>query len=424
MSHKKRNYRKRDLVEDEGETSAPVKISDDPSGSLSRLSFADEEVLVVPKQTAKPKRPKETSSAATATTAATEQSIEPASIASQQDDPIVLLKCAKKKLSVRRLPDRGRGVCAEEDISAGQTLLEEDSYAAVVDDNNLSRRCSGCFGEAKKLSRCSACKVVHYCSSVCQKRDWVTSHQEECKAFVKVGRPVPTAIRVVSRILRRRQRDRESAREIPASLSIYSIFHTLYSEVENLENRMYRTNPTFELLIVLLISTEELHEYNSPPIASIQLQTFAQIAMVVRDCVTEAAMPSASETIDLWCRVSRFCHPFLRIEQSISVSHQITPYFSILDGEMVDVGVGVYPATAMINHSCWPNCVVVFEGARILVRSIRPIKRGEEITQSYIDIAEPVSRRRADLRQRYFFLCQCELCERTSKVLSDVALAG
>ncbi|RUP42399.1 hypothetical protein BC936DRAFT_138265 [Jimgerdemannia flammicorona] len=374
MSHKKRNYRKRDLVEDEGETSAPVKISDDPSGSLSRLSFADEEVLVVPKQTAKPKRPKETSSAATATTAATEQSIEPASIASQQDDPIVLLKCAKKKLSVRRLPDRGRGVCAEEDISAGQTLLEEDSYAAVVDDNNLSRRCSGCFGEAKKLSRCSACKVVHYCSSVCQKRDWVTSHQEECKAFVKVGRPVPTAIRV-------------------------------YSEVENLENRMYRTNPTFELLIVLLISTEELHEYNSPPIASIQLQTFAQIAMVVRDCVTEAAMPSASETIDLWCRFT-------------------TNSFSILDGEMVDVGVGVYPATAMINHSCWPNCVVVFEGARILVRSIRPIKRGEEITQSYIDIAEPVSRRRADLRQRYFFLCQCELCERTSKVLSDVALAG
>ncbi|RUS22013.1 hypothetical protein BC937DRAFT_90644 [Endogone sp. FLAS-F59071] len=31
-------------------------------------------------------------------------------------------------------------------------------------------------------------------------------------------------------------------------------------------------------------------------------------------------------------------------------------------------------------------------------------------------IAEPVDRRRTDLRQRYFFLCKCELCEEASKV--------
>lgn len=36
--------------------------------------------------------------------------------------------------------------------------------------------------------------------------------------------------------------------------------------------------------------------------------------------------------------------------------------FTISDGELKPLGVGLYPPAALINHSCDPNCVTIFEG--------------------------------------------------------------
>jgi len=43
------------------------------------------------------------------------------------------------------------------------------------------RRCQYCFKSDDKLSKCSSCNVVHYCSKECQKGDWKT-HKEYCKS--------------------------------------------------------------------------------------------------------------------------------------------------------------------------------------------------------------------------------------------------
>ena len=37
----------------------------------------------------------------------------------------------------------------------------------------------------KKLSKCSSCKIMHYCSVDCQKFDWKI-HKFECQKFFKV----------------------------------------------------------------------------------------------------------------------------------------------------------------------------------------------------------------------------------------------
>nr|XP_013799382.1 PREDICTED: histone-lysine N-methyltransferase SMYD3 isoform X2 [Apteryx mantelli mantelli] len=52
--------------------------------------------------------------------------------------------------------------------------------------------------------------------------------------------------------------------------------------------------------------------------------------------------------------------------------------FTISNGEMQDVGVGLYPSMSLLNHSCDPNCVIVFEGYQLLLRSIQEIQIGEE----------------------------------------------
>uniref|UniRef100_A0A8C5MVT2 SET and MYND domain containing 3 n=1 Tax=Leptobrachium leishanense TaxID=445787 RepID=A0A8C5MVT2_9ANUR len=55
--------------------------------------------------------------------------------------------------------------------------------------------------------------------------------------------------------------------------------------------------------------------------------------------------------------------------------------FTISDGEMQDVGVGLYPSMSLLNHSCDPNCVIVFEGKCLHLRTVKEIPKGEEVWQ-------------------------------------------
>ena len=53
--------------------------------------------------------------------------------------------------------------------------------------------------------------------------------------------------------------------------------------------------------------------------------------------------------------------------------------FSILDDELVTIGVGIYFDAALLNHSCTSNCIVVFENSKLLVKCIKDIKKDQEI---------------------------------------------
>ncbi|KAL6477231.1 hypothetical protein MHYP_G00130660 [Metynnis hypsauchen] len=86
--------------------------------------------------------------------------------------------------------------------------------------------------------------------------------------------------------------------------------------------------------------------------------------------------------------------------------------FSISNGELQDVGVGLYPSMSLLNHDCRPNCVVVFLGRRLQLRAVRHIQPNEELTISYTEVLAPRVERSAQLQQQYHFLCQCQRCSR------------
>ncbi|KAI9819575.1 MAG: hypothetical protein M1827_007025 [Pycnora praestabilis] len=88
------------------------------------------------------------------------------------------------------------------------------------------------------------------------------------------------------------------------------------------------------------------------------------------------------------------------------------------------VGIFVDPFAALINHSCDPNAVVVFDGPSFSVRSMRNIGKDEEITISYIDCTNPFTRRQSDLQDRYFFACSCDKCQRGSQTQEDTLLGS
>ncbi|EMP37488.1 SET and MYND domain-containing protein 3 [Chelonia mydas] len=75
-----------------------------------------------------------------------------------------------------------------------------------------------------------------------------------------------------------------------------------------------------------------------------------------------------------------------------------------------------HPSMSLLNHSCDPNCVIVFEGRQLLLRSIREIQIGEELTISYIESLMPSSERQKHLKRQYCFECNCLLCQTQEKL--------
>eukprot|EP00267_Zea_mays_P047234 XP_020399675.1 uncharacterized protein LOC103639092 isoform X2 [Zea mays] len=66
-------------------------------------------------------------------------------------------------------------------------------------------------------------------------------------------------------------------------------------------------------------------------------------------------------------------------------------------------------APSIINHSCVPNAVLIFDGRTAYVRALQPINKDEEVSISYIETAAVTKKRNNDLKQ-YFFTCTCPRC--------------
>jgi SET and MYND domain-containing protein len=83
---------------------------------------------------------------------------------------------------------------------------------------------------------------------------------------------------------------------------------------------------------------------------------------------------------------------------------------TICDSELRPMGTGLYPVISIINHSCFPNAVLLFEGRQAVVRAVEPIREGSELTVSYIEIAASTASRKKSLKEQYFFDCKCLRC--------------
>ncbi|XP_004516216.1 protein SET DOMAIN GROUP 41 isoform X3 [Cicer arietinum] len=147
----------------------------------------------------------------------------------------------------------------------------------------------------------------------------------------------------------------------------------------------------------------------------------------------------------------------------------LTNAVEVHDNEGCAVGIAVFePAFSWINHSCSPNACYRFSfssssllsqeskfliapftrnsqqpqidcgvsgsssefaqegwricGPRLIVRSIKRIKKGEEVTVAYTDLLQPKALRQSELWSKYRFLCCCKRCTSLPFTYVDHAL--
>ena len=97
----------------------------------------------------------------------------------------------------------------------------------------------------------------------------------------------------------------------------------------------------------------------------------------------------------------------------------LTNSLTLITPTLDPLGIIVDPMLGHFNHSCDPNAYIIMDGAEVNVRSLKPIKKDEEIFISYIDTTNPYYRRQHELKQRWFFICRCTKCQKGATLDED-----
>lgn len=258
---------------------------------------------------------------------------------------------------------KGNGLRALREIKPGEVIYSCEPFAFCVARDFLKTACQSCLTRGESLSRCSQCKTARYCNVQCQKQAW-PDHKRECKCLKHLQPRIPTdSVRLVARIIFKLLSQSESDQE------------ELYSIAEHQSH--------------LADMSEEKKEGLK------HLCTTLQVYLAEENCDL-SRLPSGLDPVSLLARVTCNC-------------------FSISDGELQDVGVGLYPSMSLLNHDCQPNCIMMFEGKRLTLRAVRVIRSAEELTISYTDILAPSKDRRSQLQEQYHFRCECKRCSTEDK---------
>uniref|UniRef100_A0A3Q3BAR3 [histone H3]-lysine(4) N-trimethyltransferase n=1 Tax=Kryptolebias marmoratus TaxID=37003 RepID=A0A3Q3BAR3_KRYMA len=215
------------------------------------------------------------------------------------------------------------------------------------------------------LLRCSQCKMARYCDTTCQKQAW-SVHKRECKCLCRLLPRLPTdSVRLAARAI--------FALLSPPKSSIGELY-TLDEHESHLDSM-----------------PEQKKEGLSQLASMLEAYTQQEVSNLTQE-VTSALPSSCRDALSLIAKVTCNC-------------------FTISDGELQELGVGLYPSLSLLNHDCRPNCVMVFEGTKIQLRAVQDINPGDELTISYTETLSLTEDRQKQLEDQYHFVCRCQRCE-------------
>ena len=80
----------------------------------------------------------------------------------------------------------------------------------------------------------------------------------------------------------------------------------------------------------------------------------------------------------------------------------------------IELCYGLYINCSFFNHSCEPNCFYFGIANLLIVKAIKDIKKGEELTVSYIE-PKPMALRKNELL-KWDFTCDCKYCKQEAEI--------
>eukprot|EP00927_Polykrikos_kofoidii_P034843 TRINITY_DN29470_c0_g1_i1.p1 TRINITY_DN29470_c0_g1~~TRINITY_DN29470_c0_g1_i1.p1 ORF type:complete len:386 (-),score=53.55 TRINITY_DN29470_c0_g1_i1:76-1086(-) len=267
-------------------------------------------------------------------------------------------------------PGFGRFYVAARTIQPGELLFATPTPdASVVREGLVDHVCANCFAISDGASLpvvCTGCRYLAFCSEECRSCTATLHEAAECRAFGRLREKSPpirmdlTTLRLALQVLYRRRRGSKSRGDGGNCEELHTGIESFSAQQNWPERRgRYRKIATafaYACADDFEWSLEELQDV----LGSIECNAF-----------------------DLW-KANR----------------------------KRKLGLGLYVAGSLFNHSCAPNVAKVQRGSRIEFYSLAAVRSQKELCIAYIDPRIPdVQRRRSELAAGYGFFCKCERCE-------------
>ncbi|KAJ8128933.1 hypothetical protein O1611_g4700 [Lasiodiplodia mahajangana] len=294
-----------------------------------------------------------------------------------------------------RIPGAGNGLFARKTFSPGDSVVIVDRpLVAELEIDRMLDTCAWCFQRAEtnptermiaasmglpngsaEIKNCTGCQRVGYCSKPCQSKAWKREHKYECKIIGVKDRPdLPPGVRGAIKILGRLKAD--SKGEIAHVSNILNLWPAGDSnglnEIGTQDQKRY---DDFRLL-----GDAAWHYCGQPNIDGLDPRSISTALL----------------------------------------SNIMTNAFTLTSSlDEVNLGIGFDPLICSANHSCDPNASVAFNQPQHEIRALKTIKAGEEIFLKYVDITNPFGVRQSELKQNYFFTCQCAKCTKGASLPAD-----
>ncbi|KAL3417556.1 MYND finger [Phlyctema vagabunda] len=299
--------------------------------------------------------------------------------------------------------DIGRGLLATTNICKGEVILTiNEPFIALPTNEKLSSVCYHCFKKTiatpssalstsasvnktrttQVLRKCTGCNVIGYCSKECQVQSWTAFHKHECKTLKKISpRVLPTPTHALLQILVLVQWA-SSPGSTAATASLRS-----------------------RLAAVMALSSHRAELQK-------RTQAWTDISLQVEAAMYYAGFDRARaiEAQEVFCKMENNSFQILQADPDDSDGGDDGD-----DGAII--GYCFDETLALANHSCRPNALVRFSGRIATLSALGNIAEGEQVLISYIDHTVPdITARRAQLRDRYFFECECVRCSQRDAI--------
>jgi len=90
-----------------------------------------------------------------------------------------------------------------------------------------------------------------------------------------------------------------------------------------------------------------------------------------------------------------------------------------------DIGLGLYPITSLFfRQSCDPNCTITYRGTNVEIYTIKPVKVGEELCVSYVDLYQSRYERGQEIYMKKHEWCECSRCKEDINKSVDRFICG
>ncbi|XP_025835508.1 histone-lysine N-methyltransferase SMYD3 [Agrilus planipennis] len=248
-------------------------------------------------------------------------------------------------------------------VQLGSVILKEKPFVYVLSSKSRTERCDYCFNRGQLL-KCSQCHYVYYCDKTCQTVAWAV-HKYECLNFKKVAPlVVPDSARLLARIIKKLEKGGNQIKSyLSESSSRFRTFKDLMSHYPDVKN-----------------DSKRMEHFNS-------------LCGVLNKFLGDSFIPNPAELLGIY---GKMC----------------INSFNINDQEMRSIGTGIYLAASVLDHSCAPNAVPVFQGTTLEIRAIENMSNLDfsKVFISYIDVLATPRKRQEELLKAYYFLCECPKC--------------